>query len=296
MGESRRRTTGRNAAKDAMTGDTETMRRPIHFISGLPRSGSTLLSALLRQNPRFHAGMSGPVGGIFNTLLREMSGQNEFSVFITDAQRKRMLESVFWNFYGPEFEAEVIFDTNRMWTTKMTALKKLLPDSRVIACVRHIPRIVDSVERLVRKNTFQPSSIFNYQSGGTVYSRADGLTASDGMVGYAYNGLKEAFFCEGAASQLMLVQYESLTREPAKALAAIYKFIGEPAFKHDFENVSYSASEFDTRAGTPDLHTVRAKVEPTERDMILPLDLIRRLEKDAFWRDPAFNVRGVKIV
>ncbi|MBU0835751.1 MAG: sulfotransferase, partial [Gammaproteobacteria bacterium] len=27
-----------------------------HFISGLPRSGSTLLAALLRQNPRFHAG------------------------------------------------------------------------------------------------------------------------------------------------------------------------------------------------------------------------------------------------
>ncbi|WP_442939260.1 sulfotransferase [Nostoc sp.] len=30
----------------------------IHFISGLPRSGSTLLGALLRQNPRFHASMS----------------------------------------------------------------------------------------------------------------------------------------------------------------------------------------------------------------------------------------------
>jgi hypothetical protein len=27
----------------------------IHFISGLPRSGSTLLAALPRQNPRFHA-------------------------------------------------------------------------------------------------------------------------------------------------------------------------------------------------------------------------------------------------
>lgn len=276
------------------TGDT--MRRPIHFISGLPRSGSTLFSALLRQNPRFHAGMSGPVGGLFTTLMGEMSGRNEFSVFITDAQRKRILESIFWNYYGPEYAAEVIFDTNRMWTTKLTALKTLLPDSRIIACVRHIPRIVDSVERLVRKNTFQPSSIFNYQPGGTVYSRADGLTASDGMVGYAYNGLKEAFFNENAASQLMLLQYETLTREPARAMAAVYDFIGEPAYTHDFDNVSYDASEFDQRAGTPDLHAVRSRVEPTEREMILPLDLIRRLENDAFWRDPTFNVRGVRIV
>lgn len=31
------------------------MRVPIHFISGLCRSGSTLPAALLRQNPRFRA-------------------------------------------------------------------------------------------------------------------------------------------------------------------------------------------------------------------------------------------------
>ena len=34
--------------------------RKMHFISGLPRSGSTLLSAILRQNPRFYAAMSSP--------------------------------------------------------------------------------------------------------------------------------------------------------------------------------------------------------------------------------------------
>ena len=41
----------------------------IHFISGLPRSGSTLLAGLLRQNPRFAAAMTGPVGGLSTTLL-----------------------------------------------------------------------------------------------------------------------------------------------------------------------------------------------------------------------------------
>ncbi|MBU2768788.1 sulfotransferase, partial [Acidithiobacillus ferrivorans] len=51
-----------------------------HFISGLPRSGSTLLAAILSQNPRFSAGMSSPVAGLVHTLLHEMSGQNEFSV------------------------------------------------------------------------------------------------------------------------------------------------------------------------------------------------------------------------
>lgn len=273
------------------------MSHTYHFISGLPRSGSTLLSGILRQNPRFHAGMSGPVAGMFNVLTGEMSGRNEFSVFLNDEQRKRILRGVFDNYYGPEYKAEVIFDTNRMWCTKLTQLHALWPESKVIACVRHIPWVIDSVERLVRKNTFQPSSIFNYAPGGTVYSRADALGSNEGLVGYAFNALKEAYNVEHAGKQLMLLQYETLTREPARAMAAIYDFIGELAFEHDFDNVDYDASEFDTRAGTPGLHTVRSKVTPqTDRATILPLDIARRFENDAFWRDPKLNVRKVRVV
>ena len=49
------------------------MQNGIHFISGLPRSGSTLLAALLRQNPRFSAGMTSPVGSLFNAMLSATS-------------------------------------------------------------------------------------------------------------------------------------------------------------------------------------------------------------------------------
>jgi sulfotransferase len=41
------------------------MANGIHFISDVPRSGSTLLTAILRQNPRFHVGMTSPVGGMY---------------------------------------------------------------------------------------------------------------------------------------------------------------------------------------------------------------------------------------
>ena len=272
------------------------MQRRYHFISGLPRSGSTLLSALLRQNPRFHAAMSGPVSGMFNAMTGEMSGRNEFSVFISDEQRKRVLSGLFDNYYGPEFTQEVIFDTSRMWCSKLRHLRVLMPQSRMIACVRHLPWVIDSVERLVRKNTFQPSSIFGFQPAGTVYSRADALGSTEGLVGSAFNALKEGFNDEHAGTQLLLLQYESLSRDPARALAAVYEFIGEPAFKHDFDHVEYEASEFDMRASTPGLHKVKSKVEPTERKTILPPDIFRRFENDAFWRDPALNVRGVRVV
>ena len=129
----------------------------MHFISGLPRSGSTLLAAVLRQNPRFQAGMSGPLAGLFGALLSEMSARNEFSVFIDDTQRERILHGLFDDFYA-DSPAEVIFDTSRGWCARMPALARLFPDAKVIACVREVPWVVDSIERLVQRNAFSPSS------------------------------------------------------------------------------------------------------------------------------------------
>ena len=121
--------------------------------------------------------MSGPVAGLFGALLGEMSGKNEFSVFISDAQRQRILAGLFANYYA-DSPAQVIIDTHRSWCTRLPALKTLFPQSRVIACVRNVAWIMDSIEHLVRHNAFQPSSIFNYLPGGTVYTRVNTVCRS----------------------------------------------------------------------------------------------------------------------
>lgn len=269
--------------------------RTLHFISGLPRSGSTLLSALLKQNPRCHANMSSPVAGLLNDLLNSMGGQNEFSVFISDRQRQRILRGVVEQFYGDEFPAEVVFDSNRAWCARMSLLQGLFPQSKVIACVREVPWIIDSIERLVQRNTLTPSAIFNFQAGGTVYSRADSVANAEGMLGYPYNALKEAFY-GGHARQLLLVRYESLVTHPQAVLDGIYDFIGQPRFTHDLQNIQFDASEFDRRAGTPGLHEVRPQVEAPARATLLPPDLFNRFANDAFWEHPQNNRHGVRIL
>lgn len=266
----------------------------MHFISGLPRSGSTLLAALLRQNPRFEAGMSGPLAGLFGALLGQMSARNEFSVFIDDATRERILHGLFDNFYAGR-SAEVIFDTSRVWCAWMPAIARLFPESKVIACVRELPWVIDSIERLVQRNVFSPSSIFNFEPGGTVYTRAMGVVGPDGMVGGPYDALKQA--CYGAQTdRLLLVQYETLSTDPAKVMHAIYAFIGEPLYEHDFGRVDYDVTEFDERAGTPGLHTVRGTVKAEPRTTLLPPDLFNRFVNDAFWRNPRDMPEGLQVV
>jgi len=267
----------------------------IHFISGLPRSGSTLLAALLRQNPALHAGITSPLGSLVTGMLREVSQGNETAVMIDDAQRQALLRGLFDAYYQAIHPSQTVFDTNRGWTTRLDLLAALFPAAKVICCVRHIPWVLDSIERLLRQNRWELSKLFDFDAGGTVYSRADGLASRNGMVGFALNALKQAMHSNESA-RLLLLPYETLAREPAHALRAVYEFIGLPAFQHDFENITFDATEFDARLGTPGLHTVRPRAAAVERKSILPPDLWRRYEQDSIWRDPAFNTRGVPVV
>lgn len=269
--------------------------KQIHFISGLPRSGSTLLAAILAQNPKFKANMSGPVAGIVAALLENMSGKNEFSVFINDKQRQSVIKSSIEAYYEEE-QDKIVFDTSRSWCTRMSLLSELYPQAKVIACVRHLPWIVDSIEQLVQKNVFQPSSIFNYLAGGTVYSRADGVAGGDGMVGYAYNALKQAYYSKGANGRLLLVQYETLTTNPEACLKKIYDFIGAKSFAHDFKNIQFDAAEFDKRSGTPGLHRIKSAIVGNERQTILPPDIFRRFENDRFWLNPNMMRNDIDLI
>jgi sulfotransferase len=269
----------------------------IHFISGLPRSGSTLLAALLKQNPRVHASMSSPVASLVSGLMRLMSQENEGAVFIEEEQRIRIVKAAVEAFYGDIHPEKLVFDTNRGWTTRLPALARLWPDAKVVCCVRNPAWALDSVERLVRKNSLEPSGIFKFDPNSTVYSRAEGLMGSNGMIGFALAALREAVYDE-RSDRLLLVRFETLTQEPKVALKTIYDFIGEPEFEHDPDHVEqdFDALMFDARIGAPGLHMVGSKVRWRERRTILPPDLFGKYEPDAFWDRQDLLPKGVRLV
>ena len=100
----------------------------------------------------------------------------------------------------------------------------------------------------------------------------------------------------GTTNAVIQHTYEGLTRDPKAALQAVYKFLGEPWFEHDFDHVEYNADKFDARLGLPGLHTVKPKVSAPKRESVLPPDLFKRFANDSFWRDPKNNIRKVPIV
>jgi sulfotransferase len=257
-----------------------------HFISGLPRSGSTLLSALLRQNPRFASGVTSPVAPLINSLLPRMSGPGEFAVFFDDVRRRRILRGVFEAYYDGPSADRVVFDTNRSWTAKLALLLELYPRARVICLVREVGWIVDSIERALRRHPLQVSRIFNFQADSSIYSRTEALMNSEtGLIGNAWSSLREAWFSENARS-IIVIKYDELARNPAGVLNGLYKELGEPAFSHDFENIAFDATDYDTTLGIPGFHSVRPRVDYREREPVIPPDIFAKYAETAFWLRP----------
>lgn len=251
-----------------------------YFISGLPRSGSTLLSAILRQNPKFHTGISDTLVSHFRSQI-EVSNEvpsNEF-----DEQRlKHILTSTVDSFYY-NVSKPIIFNTNRLWTNLLPEIKALYPYTKVICCVRDINRIIDSFERMHQKNPFTISSVYGKSVDLNVYTRSHSLMVEGGVVKLPYDSLKSAF-TGPHSDMLMLVEYDILTKNPEGTMKAIYNFIGQPYYNHDFNDVESSYDEYDSNIRLKGLHTTQKVVKHTEKAYILPPDILNQYSNLEVWR------------
>ena len=186
--------------------------------------------------------------------------------------------------YYADNDKPVIFDTSRIWTARLHQLVELYQDFKMICLVRDPAWVMDSFEKIYRKNPFNYSKMFSAGNRHTVYSRCDSLL--NGTVGIALTALKEAFYGE-YSERLLLIDYDLLTKFPEKTIRLLYDFIEIPYFDHDYDNVEYSNNEFDYTIGVKGLHTVGKKVEFKERRSILPPDLFDKYSEMAFWKDTA---------
>jgi sulfotransferase len=255
------------------------------FISGLPRSGSTLLSAILRQNPAFYADVSSPLHTIITSSMQIIS-TCEAGSQITVQQRIDICRSIFDGYFRhlPN-NVNTVFDTSRQWTANTALLRNLFPTTKIIACVRDVRWILDSLELIANKNPFHHNGLVDQESNGCVETRCAHYmdVSKGGMIIKPYMWLKDGLAVN--PSMFYLMEYDELTRHPEKTMKSIYEFIKEPYFDHDFNNVEYSNESYDTACSMPDLHTVKKRVQYKPRITILPKDVWAKYDNLSFWRN-----------
>lgn len=253
-----------------------------HFISGLPRAGSTLLSSILNQNPSFNAGISSPLARFVRSIVIESHAGPGYKLQCPEQKRIKLIQSLI-DSYHYDVDKEVCFNTNRGWSGLIDLLNVTHPNSKILCCVRDINWILDSFEILFRKNPFSISSMYASEEALTVYSRCDALMSTGHTLRFAYDSLKEAITGPNSKN-IMLIEYDKLTMNPEKTMKEIYNFIEEPYFSHDFNSVEASHDEYDDEANIKGLHKIRKTISYIPRQPIIPPDIWNKYSNLEVWR------------
>ena len=243
-----------------------------YFIAGLPRSGSTLISSVLKQNPEFYADIKSPVLELTSNAIEIISeSENNFS--ITNSQRKNLIYGIFDGYYQ-HLKNPIIFDSSRSWTRKTNFLKELFPYTKILCPVRDIVSIINSFETIFSKNSFYTNIIL--ENSSNVFARCDGLMNwnADGQIAKPWIFLQEAFALN--PEMIHFIEYENLCKEPEKIMRGVYEFLEKPYYSHDFENVGYSNENFDRACNLKNLHTVKKRVEYNPPRNVLPPEIVKK--------------------
>jgi len=252
-----------------------------YFISGLPRSGSTLLSSILKQNPEFYADIASPVEALTGTAIDIVTGA-ESNLTVTEYQRKNLMYGIFEGYYK-HIEKPVIFDSSRGWTKKTNFLKVLFPCTKILCPVRDIVSILNSFEVILNKNCFYTKQINENVFSQNIFVRINELFQRE-IINY-HSFLQEGFALN--PEMIHFIEYENLCKEPEKIMRGVYEFLEKPYYSHDFENVGYSNENFDRACNLKNLHTVKKRVEYNPPRNVLPPEIVKKYKEmnTEFWRE-----------
>lgn len=257
--------------------------KKIVFTSGLPRSGSTLLSAILNQNPRFRADITSPVRHIFDNIIESINGPGNYKSCFFGDKMDEILRSFLETLY--DGNENVYFDHNRTWTARKELLNRLYPDHKMIITVRDICWILDSLENLSRKNLYSKPNYSSSQSSSSIYNRCEQYM--ENLIKNPYNGLKELIYSNPNFKNCLIIEYDILVLHPEPVMRMIYEHIEEPYFEHNFNDIKniIGSEIFDKSVNTPGLHDVKKIITPPNRKTILPPDIWEKYSGLEIWKN-----------
>jgi len=237
----------------------------LHFVSGLPRAGSTLLCNILCQNPRIHAtNTSGCLDIVWN-MRNHWDTLIEHQAHPEPEAKLRCMRATL-QAYHADIEKPIVFDKGRCWVAYIELIQALLDrNPKILVPVRDLRDVIASFEKLYRSTiatnrvAMDAANYFDFQ---TVAGRCDVWVRKDNPIGLAFNRIQDAVQ-RGFRDCLHFVEYEQLTCFPKETMQAIYDFIEEPGFEHNFDNVEQVTWEDDRVHGFgAGLHDIRPKVAP----------------------------------
>lgn len=264
----------------------------IFFLAGLPRSGNTLLSALLNQNPKVYVSPLSPLLNNIQTVDRLLNINEESLSCDFSFNTTQGLQEYVKGFYK-HINKPFVIDRNKTWGSKESlymAYKYITEKPQIIYTVRDIPSILRSFLSLIKNNdenfidnNLRSLTIRPYGNQTLDDVRCDWLM--NNQIGSCLVTLTELL---QTGTKVYLVEYDNLILNTQQELGNIYEFLGLENYLHNLNNITKIETETLDAAGLPtNLHDVRNTIQRTENSVSLELPEITKNKYTnlEFWRN-----------
>lgn len=219
-------------------------------LSGLPRTGSTLLSAILDQNPEIHAEGNSAVCQLMwdmQVSCESNAGEQLRASGRQDTQDDlvRAIPAIYYK----DIKATNIVDKCRSWTlpTNMEMIRRYITDDpKVIVMTRPIDEIVESFVRLRKEN------------GWTGDLKSDLLIEGSEPIMRSLDGVKWAQ--ENNNGEFLFVEYADLVSDTQSVIDKVYEFCEWDSFPHFFSGIENKFQEDDSVYGLIGQHEIRSEI------------------------------------
>jgi len=240
--------------------------KKLFFLSGLARSGSTLLGSLLNQHPEIYTTPTSPLADLLCLIDENFNQLNIQYTYEKEKIQYNTYNSLIKNFYN-HIPKNYILDKHRGWPRNLNPIKIFYTrNPKVIATYRPIPEIISSFITLIEKTNQYDNFIDNRLRQDNLpinnTNRAEYLWkfyTSD-----TYESL--TFGLKHFRENIHLVEYSNLTQDPEAELKKIYEFLEIEPHTHNFSKIINTCGEQkDKEWGLEGLHDIRSELKKISR-------------------------------
>ena len=231
-----------------------------HVITGLPRSGSTLLCNILNQRSDSFASSTSALPAALSSISTLLSNSPEetsrlANIAGTEENHLRIGRSLIETWH--DTDAINIFDKSRGWSSQSLMLRSVAPESGIIVTVRDPRNILASIERQNAKTGL-------YNTGKSLFEICSKHVSDEGLIGAPIKGIEDLI--RRNIPNVCFVEYEKLCSNPSEILRNIELVCKLEPHVYDFNNVESLATDLDVLYRNKYLHQTSSKVETSYSD------------------------------
>ena len=215
-------------------------------LTGLPRSGSTLLCNLLAQHPEICSTASSPLSHILINM-RQTWSTDLFLRAQLDHDYKRIEESLingargFIEGYHKNKNSSNVVDKNRSWLAQYEFVQTVAPKTKFIITIRDLRNIWWSVEKQHRKT--QILSFPDETNPNNTQVRLAQLFSPTGVIGSALTNINNIKYSDYTENTIYVWRYEDFIANPQLEMTKLFTWLNLDDFK--FEKVKQITNESD---------------------------------------------------